>query len=157
MMGEGWGDFVACVINKKEVVGDWVTGLPGGIRRNQYSVDFPDNFGDLPNIPEVHDGGEVWCASLMEMKRNVGDDDMSVQLVIDALKVSPTNPSFLNMRDSILTALDDKLESNQMTAEKYNEVRRAIWRAFAKFGMGPQAQSNGASLNGILADFNPPT
>jgi extracellular elastinolytic metalloproteinase len=91
------------------------------------------------------------------MKRNVGDDDMSVQLVIDALKVSPTNPSFLNMRDSILTALDDKLESNQITAEKYNELRRAIWRAFAKFGMGPQAQSNGSSLNGILADFNPPT
>ena len=29
-------------------------------------------------------------------------------------------------------------------------------KSFAKFGMGPNAQSSGAQLWGIEADFNPP-
>ena len=156
MMGEGWGDYIACTINKKEVVGDWVINDPAGIRTHPYNADYPVNFGDLPTVPEVHDGGEVWCATLLEMNRNIKDDNMSAQLVVDALKISQPNPSFLNMRDSILTALDDKLDSNQITPKKHKDIRAAIWKSFAKFGMGPNAQTNGAQLDGIVADFNTP-
>jgi extracellular elastinolytic metalloproteinase len=60
------------------------------------------------------------------------------------------------MRDSILTALDDKLDSNQITPKKHKDIRAAIWKSFAKFGMGPNAQTNGAQLDGIVADFNTP-
>jgi len=161
-MGEGWGDYVACTINKKNVVGDWVVDNPRGIRHNKYDSNFPHNFGDLGKTVggvtynEVHNIGELWCATLLEMNRNINDNTLSMQLVVDALKLSPTNPSFLNMRDSILQSLDDKLTTDQISSTIHNQVKKAIWKAFAKFGMGPNASSNGAQLSGIIADFNEP-
>jgi len=161
-MGEGWSDYVACTINKKNVVGDWVVNNPDGIRNNKYDSSFPHNFGHLGksvngvNYNEVHNIGEIWCTTLVEMNRNINDDNLSMQLVVDALKLSPTNPSFLDMRDSILEALDDKLENNQINSEKHTQVKKGIWKAFAKFGMGPNASSNGPQLSGITTDFNEP-
>jgi extracellular elastinolytic metalloproteinase len=151
-MGEGWGDYVACTINKKEVVGDWVVNNSNGIRNNSYGSNFPHNFGHLGKTEdgvsygEVHNIGEVWCATLLEINRNINDDTLAMQLVVDALKLSPTNPSFLNMRDSILEALGDKLTDNQISTQQYRQIKNAIWKAFAKFGMGPNASSNGAQL-----------
>ena len=156
MMGEGWGDYVACTINKKDIVGDWVVNNPGGIRSHPYNSNYPKNFGDLPGTPEVHDGGEIWCATLLEMNRNTSDDNLAMQLVVDALKISKPNPSFLNMRDAILIALEDKLNAGQIDAAKYDNMRNGIWKSFAKFGMGPNAQSNGAQLDGVVTDFNMP-
>ena len=79
-----------------------------------------------------------------------------MQLVVDALKLSPTNPSFLEMRDSILAALDAMLTAEKLDSGEHVGARGGIWTAFAKFGMGPGARSNGASLSGIVADFNTP-
>lgn len=64
-MGEGWGDYIACTINETEVVGDWVVGDPAGIRGFRYDSSFPDNFSDLRTgrYTEVHNIGEIWCAS----------------------------------------------------------------------------------------------
>ena len=164
---EGIADWTACTINKKEVVADWSTGKPGGFRHNRYDSNFPHNFGHLGRIVDgidysgndEHTTGEIICATLMEMNRNIGNDTLAMQLVVDALKIAPTNPSFLNMRDSILTALDDKLNADppQLNASQHKDARNAIWRAFANFGMGSNAQSNGSQLNGIVADFNIPS
>jgi extracellular elastinolytic metalloproteinase len=156
-MGEGWGDFNACTLNDTTVVGAWVVDRPGGIRRFPYDSNFPDHFGLLGTgrYTEVHNIGEIWCATLMEMRRNIGKH-LAVQLVVDALKLSPANPSFLDMRDAILTALQHKALAGQLTAAEQDIARRGIWQAFAKFGMGPAARSNGASLSGIVADFNMP-
>jgi extracellular elastinolytic metalloproteinase len=165
-MGEGWGDYIACTINDTTVIGAWVFKRPGGLRRFAYDSNFPDTFANLGSgrYTEVHNIGEIWCATLMEMNRNLvaalGDRrravNLGVQLVVDALKLSPANPSFLDMRDSILAALESKVAAHQLTLADRNTVLRAIWTAFAKFGMGPQARSNGASLFGIQADFNRP-
>jgi extracellular elastinolytic metalloproteinase len=161
-MGEGWGDYIACCINNKEVVGDWVVNDPTGIRNNRYTSAFPHNFGHLGrtvggvDYSEVHNIGEIWCATLLEMNRNLNDIPLSMQLVVDALKLSPTNPSFLNMRDSILKALDDKLANNELSSEQHSIAKTGIWKAFAKFGMGPTASSNGSQLDGIVPDFNVP-
>jgi extracellular elastinolytic metalloproteinase len=156
-MGEGWGDYIACTINDDTVVGAWVVNRPGGIRGFRYNSDFPDNFGDLGTgrYSEVHNIGEIWCAMLMEMNRNIGAE-LGLQLVVDALKLSPTNPSFLEMRDSIMAALDAMLTAGKLNPDKHSETRSGIWTAFAKFGMGPNAQSNGSSLSGIVVDFNTP-
>jgi extracellular elastinolytic metalloproteinase len=158
-MGEGWSDYIACTINNTTVVGPWVTNRPGGIRKFAYDSDFQDNFRDLGTGRYIeeneHDIGEIWCATLMEMNRNIGAD-LGVQLVVDALKLSPTNPSFLEMRDSILAALDGMLTAGKLSADEHSEARSGIWTAFAKFGMGPGARSNGASLSGIVADFDTP-
>ena len=156
-MGEGWGDYDACTINNSTVVGAWVVNQAGGIRGFPYDSNFPDNFGNLGTgrYTEVHNIGEIWCATLMEMTRNIGKA-LGVQLVVDALKLSPANPSFLDMRDAILRALDNMLAAGQLNAGQHFTVWLGIWRAFAKFGMGPGAQSNGAQLTGIVADFNLP-
>jgi extracellular elastinolytic metalloproteinase len=156
-MGEGWGDYVACTINDTTVVGDWVVDNPEGIRGFPYDSDFPDNFGDLGTgrYDEEHNIGEIWCATLLEMNRKIGRT-LGPQLVVDALKLSPANPSFLDMRDAILAALDGRLSSGQLSQSEHDEALAGIWEAFARFGMGPGARSEGAFLSGIVADFTLP-
>jgi len=164
-MGEGWSDYFACTINNRIIVGDWVTDNPNGIRGFPYDSNFPDNFGDLGTgrysgfLPDgrrrPHPIGEIWCATLLEMNRNIGED-LGAQLVLDALKLTPANPSFLDARDALLEALDDKHEAGQISFDDYQAIQNGIWQAFAQFGMGVNAQSNGASLSGIVADFNMP-
>ena len=156
-MGEGWGDYIACTINNSVVVGDWVVNNPGGIRGFAYDSNFPDTFGNIGTgrYDRVHNIGEIWCATLLELNRRIGKV-LALQLVIDALKLSPSNPSFLDMRDALLMALDDKFDSNQLTEEEYQQAETDMWSVFAKFGMGPAAQSAGAMLMGIVPDFSPP-
>jgi extracellular elastinolytic metalloproteinase len=156
-MGEGWSDYVACSVNGSIVVGDWVVGNPGGIRDFPYDTNFPDTFADLGSgrYSEVHNIGEIWCATLMELNRRVGRTLM-LQLVVDALKLTPANPSFLDARDAILRALDDRLAAGQIPPADHVRARDEAWKVFARFGMGPRAQSNGASLSGIVGDFQPP-
>ncbi len=156
-MGEGWGDYVACTINETTVVGSWVLDNATGIRGFPYDSDFPDNFGDLGTgrYHKVHNIGEIWCATLMELNRRIGAE-LAVRLVVDALKLSPANPSFLNMRDAILATLDNMLAAEQVDEGRHRKAADGTWAAFAKFGMGPDATSNGAQLTGIQADFNEP-
>ena len=156
-MGEGWGDFVACIINNTTVVGDWVVENPRGIRGFPYDSNFPDGFGQLGTgrYTGVHNIGEVWCATLMEMSRRIGKD-LAMQLVVDALKLSPANPSFLNMRDALFAGLDHMRTAGQLTDDEHEATLTGMWGAFAKFGMGPAARSNGAQLTGIVADNNMP-
>jgi extracellular elastinolytic metalloproteinase len=153
-MGEGWGDYIACTINNSTVVGAWVVNQSGGIRGFPYDSNFPDTFGDLGTgrYTEVHNIGEIWCATLLEMNRKIGVT-LGVQLVVDALKLSPANPSFLDMRDAILVALDNKLAAGQLSSGAHATARGDIRGVFARFGMGPGARSNGANLSGIVADF----
>ena len=166
-MHEGTADLISCTITNKTVTGNWVVDDPRGIRNNRYDSNFPHNFGHLGtqvnvgnrtiDYSEVHNGGEIWCATLMEMNRNIGSK-LGVQLVVDALKIVQTSPSFLNMRDAIVAALDSKLKAESpMDPSEHKKARNGIWKAFAKFGMGPAAQSNGGSFSGIRADFNVPS
>jgi subtilisin-like proprotein convertase family protein len=83
-------------------------------------------------------------------------DVFAVGLVVDALKLSPANPSLLDMRDAILLALDHKLAADQLTTPEHTSVRRKIWTVFARFGMGINAQSNGPFLSGIIASTTAP-
>jgi hypothetical protein len=153
-MGEGWGDYIGCVINGTTVVGNWVVDNPMGIRGFPYDANFPDHFGSLGTgrYTGVHAIGEVWCATLMELNRRT-DSMFALQLVVDALKLSPANPSFLNMRDAILSALENLRLAGLVSTGQHAAAWLAIWGSFAKFGMGPKATSNGAQLTGIQADF----
>ncbi|MEN6428245.1 MAG: M36 family metallopeptidase [Phycisphaerales bacterium] len=156
-MGEGWSDYIPCTINNTVVVGDWVVSDPAGIRGFPYDSNFPDHFGKLGTgrYDEEHNIGEIWCATLLEMNRNIGVH-LGLQLVVDALKLTPANPSFLDGRDAILAALDSMRQGGKLTDNQFEAARDGIWKAFAKFGMGPAAQSNGASLFGVVADFSVP-
>jgi len=153
-MGEGWSDYVPCTILDTTVVGSWVMDNPQGLREFPYDSEFPDSFGDVGSgrYTAVHNIGELWCATLMEINRRIGSN-VAMQLVVDALKLSAANPSFLNMRDAILDA-----EANMRAAGKIDgeDIRHNLWRVFARFGMGPGAGSNGAQLDGIVADNSLP-
>jgi extracellular elastinolytic metalloproteinase len=156
-MGEGWSDYMACMLNNSTVVGDWVVNNPAGIRGFPYDSAFPDGFGDLGTgrYREVHNIGEIWCATLLEVSRQI-DRGLALQLVVDALKLTPPNPSFLAARDAIFLALDHTLVVGVITAAVHTQTKKTMWSVFAHFGMGPAARSNGAQLSGIVADYNTP-
>jgi len=174
-MGEGWSDYFALTIQnhgrteERVTIGDWAIDRPGkGIRKLPYDDKFPDHFGMIgkDRYTRVHNLGEIWCAAMMQMNRElakvVGDKDLGHelgwQLVIDGLKMTPANPSFLDARDAIFHALDDMARRRDapMSPEVHRAARKALWTTFSRFGMGPAAQSNLASLTGIVADFNLP-
>jgi extracellular elastinolytic metalloproteinase len=148
----------------KTVIGDWVANRAGGIRRAPYDDNYPFGYDSLAGETDEHAVGEVWCAALMKMTRGIrsvlGNDrsgyQLAWQLVVDGLKLTPPNPTFLDARDAILRALDDLKASGRIGADLHGKVRRACWEAFARFGMGAAAQSRDAGLDGIVADGTVP-
>lgn len=157
-MGEGWSDYVACTINGSIVVGNWVLNNPAGIRGFPYDSNFPDHFGMLGTgrYNEVHNNGEIWCAALVELNRRIGAA-LAIQVVVDGLKLTPANPNYLQARDAILAALENKARAERWGGNVRRQRLHQAWRAFAKFGMGFRARS-GASTGtaGIAADFTVP-
>ncbi len=91
---------------------------------------------------EVHNAGSVWALSLWEVRARViadpagaggnvaiGNETM-LQLVTDALKLTPANPSFIDARDALIVA-------DCATNGCANE--RSIWAGFADRGLGYRA------------------
>jgi extracellular elastinolytic metalloproteinase len=157
-MGEGWSDYFACIALGKNVVGDWVVNRPTGIRKFRYDENFPDTYADLGTgryaDGEPHNLGELWCATLMSLSRQVGAWPFT-QIVVDALKLTSANPSFLAARDAILLAADHHAHA-QGVADPAGFVN-TLWQVFARYGMGPGARTDGANvLTGIVADFEAP-
>lgn len=91
----------------------------------------------------------------MNSNREIGEE-LALHLVVNALKLSPANPSFLDMRDAIFAELDNRLDAGLLSAGEHASARHGIWKAFGKFGMGVNARSNGASLFGIQEDSTIP-
>lgn len=171
-MGEGWSDYFALTIqnfnlpNERTVTGDWVLDNPAGIRIAPYDDNYPATYGRLGTPPYVgeHPVGEIWCATLMKINRDLGaalgdkrrGHLLGWQLVVDGMKLTPANPSFLDARDAILRALEGQKSAGKLSPDDHRKALRVLWRAFARFGMGPNASSVGASLVGIVEDRNPP-
>jgi extracellular elastinolytic metalloproteinase len=156
-MGEGWGDYVACTLTGRAVIGSWVTDDDLGMRRFPYDAAFPvtqANLGILATLG-TYEIGELWCATLMETTRRVGRA-LGLQLMLDALKGLPANPTLLDGRDAILAAADDLREAAELSDEDHSRVRASIWGAFALFGMGLNAQVVGPQVSGAVADETVP-
>ncbi len=78
-----------------------------------------------------------------------GGNNIAMQLVVDALKLQPCGPTFLDTRDATLLA--DEIA--------YDGIHQCdIWEAFARRGMGVGASDGGSSTNlsGIIQDFTLP-
>jgi uncharacterized repeat protein (TIGR03803 family) len=149
-----------------------------GIRRYPYSTDLTKNpltfrdidpsqasphtgiplsplFGSSNSNPsEVHNVGEVWCMTLWECRANLvakhgpGGAQMILQLVTDAMKLSPANPNLLQSRDAVIQA--DLVSSGGAN-------RIELWAAFAKRGMGASATSPASSTTtGVVEAFDVP-
>ena len=179
-LGEAWSDFFALTMQnidrttERVVSGDWVSGNAGGIRKFPYDSNFPDGFGaigtgryrfDGSGRPQVHNIGEIWCATLMEWTRRVvsalGNKERAYaivwQSVMDGLKLTPVNPSFLDARDAVLQALQDLVDGGLISAPEFDGTRRQAWETFAHFEMGMNAESDGAGFNGIVGNQDLPS
>jgi extracellular elastinolytic metalloproteinase len=176
-MGEGWSDFFALTIvnyfrslkgqPEKTVIGDWVVNGSQGIRTASYDDNYPTKYGDIASLPrnpdtglpDEHATGEIWCAALLMMTRGIraglGHDvdgyRLAWQIVVDGLKLTPANPSFLQARDAILLALKDLRDQHRIPQATHQVALRAAWKAFANFGMGVDASSEDAGVDGIVA------
>ncbi len=147
-----------------------------GIRTQKYSYDMSVNthtYSSIVGISSVHLIGEVWASVLWDLNwalisgnsldpaiktaglgfnadltSDQGGNNLAMKLVVQALKMQPTNPTFLQARDAILAA--DKL----LTGGKYQDT---IWYVFARRGMGVNAVDQGGSNATILqAAFDQP-
>ncbi|PZF91884.1 M36 family metallopeptidase [Micromonospora deserti] len=154
-MGEGWGDWYALnylyggKLATTAVVGQHVTGNASrGIRNWGYDQN-PTGFGDIGydlGGPEVHSDGEIWTTILWDMRKALvarygesAGGEMAARLVTDAMPLSPADPSFVDMRDAIRTALDNRYHSRS----DYAALVDVVYGAFAKRGLGVHAETEG--------------
>jgi uncharacterized protein (TIGR03437 family) len=165
-MGEGWSDYFSLALLREEAdnldgsyaVGQYaLNNYTRGIRRFPYSTNpqvYPYNFGDISRSTQVHAVGEIWCNTLMEMRAQLirrhgyrEGQRQSIQLVVDGLKLTPINPTFLDARNAILLA--DKVNNGSAN-------QCLIWQAFSKRGMGFSASAIDSSDGSPAESFDMP-
>ncbi|KAI9199671.1 Fungalysin metallopeptidase-domain-containing protein [Polychytrium aggregatum] len=163
-MGEGWSDFYAITFrmtasntrNDNMVVGQYVSGSAGGVRTFPYSTSLstnPETYSFLArsDTQEIHKIGEIWASMLYEIYWNLVDklgfdpnlqnasggkgNTMMLQILTNALKLQPCNPTFVQARDAVLTA-----ELNLSKGNNHCE----IYAGFAKRGLGFSAKDDGS-------------
>ncbi len=170
-LGEGWSDFQSLMIHARPeddlsrphpVGGYLVNDFAQGIRSQPYSAnraDFNRTFGDIgqeiPGFgPEIHLAGEIICNALFQAYgRLVGRIGFvegrraTMQLFVDACKLCPANPTYLDFRDAMLDA-DQNRFAGANTAD--------LWFAFAAHGMGVNARTTGVNDLRPVEDFSTP-
>lgn len=157
-MGEGWSDALALVFQQKptnkrtDVFPNAQYAYGRNNRRYLYSTNLTVNpslysYIDREDYAEVHSKGEVWAVILMEVYWNLVDrlgftadlysasiekgNTLFLQLMINGMKLQPCDPTFIQARDAFLQA--------EVSLTKGVHVC-AIWRGFAKRGLGYSAQ-----------------
>ena len=180
--GEGWSDFFGLMLTmadhnsngtiEKTILGEGIRSIgayvlgnganESGVRPAYYSYNMDCTtancndytYGDVPNMPEPHGVGFIWCTMLWDMTLDLIDqhgfeadiynipsnvanhkgNTRALNLVLEGLKLTPCNPTFPQMREAILdadTAIYGAGNSN------------LIWAAFARRGLGYSATSGG--------------
>ncbi len=173
--GEGWSDFWALVLFADETdtrattrgVGNYLIFEDengSGIRNFPYSTDLlvnPQTYADINGTNVPHGVGEIWAGMLWELYWNLvdkhgfdtdlyngtGGNNLTIQLMIDGLKLQGCAPTFVAARDAILTA-----DANDNGGANACE----IWRAFAKRGVGTGASAGTTAVGDETEDFTVP-
>lgn len=167
--------------NDARGIGTYVSNQPNngpGIRQFRYSTDMTVNphtfadtndqwFTDADGFEQVnvHGLGSVWCVMLWDLAWNyidkygynsniyngTGGNNKVMRLVIDAMKLTPANPSLIQCRNAIIQA-----DQNTTGGQDYC----MIWETFARRGMGVNATSGSiAGAPGVqdqVEDFTEP-
>ncbi len=130
------------------------TACPGGAETGVGGYTLGD-FGHVFGLPEVHADGEIWAETLWDLREALeirfGDDVLASQLaeilVSDGMRLSPPEPTMLDMRNAILAA--DQIDFGAFLHE-------LIWDVFRKRGMGYFAAATDGSDTRPAEDFSPP-
>jgi hypothetical protein len=104
------------------------------------------DYGNVAGGVEVHADGEIWAQTLWDLRRKLHSKKTEA-LVTRAMELAPYNPSFIDMRNAILVA-DTALDNGAH--------HHAIWKVFAKRGMGFRAGSLGGNDVSPAASFAMP-
>ena len=175
-MGEGWSDFFGLMMQMKagdnpeasRGIGTFVFSEPidgVGIRTYPYSTSFslnPHTFADTNTEVVPHGVGSVWAAMLWDLAwayvgkygfdsniyTGTGGNNKVMRLVLDAIKLQPCSPTFVQGRDAIIAA-------DQATTGGQDFC--LIWEVFARRGLGVAASSgSGTSTTDQIEDFTEP-
>ena len=104
---------------------------------------------------QVHNIGEVWCMTLLEMRARfinrlghaVGNQQ-ALQLVTDGMKLDSANPTLIEGRNSILAA---NCAAGGTSADELD-----IWQGFATRGLGASASAVSSSSSSVVEAFDLP-
>jgi subtilisin-like proprotein convertase family protein len=118
---------------------------PGGFTFGDMGHTVAYNNNPLAPAFEVHADGEIWLETLWDLRTAVGATTAR-GLITSAMRVSPANPSFLDMRDAIL----------QADAVAGGANHSQIWSVFANRGMGFSAVTTGANATRGHQEFDAP-
>ena len=121
-----------------------------------WHVNVPRNptYAATQDATQVHYQGTVWSVTLWELRANlilkhgfaVGND-RAMFLVLEGMKLSPANPSFIQARDGII----------QATLVNHPTDLGEVWTAFAKRGMGDGATAPASTTTtGIVESYAVP-
>ncbi|MGA8248295.1 MAG: M36 family metallopeptidase [Nocardioides sp.] len=106
-------------------------------------------YGDFPTIvggPEVHGSGEIWGQTLWDLRTRFGHR-VADTLITRGMSLAADDPDFLDMRNAIIRA--DLVAFN-------GAHKRALWKVFAKRGMGFYAGSINSDDSTPASDFHTP-
>jgi VCBS repeat-containing protein len=144
-IGEGMSDVLAILINGNDVVGEYSTDDPGGIRSAPYTG-YPRTYGNFQSTLGVHRNGEIYAAAVWRVWElfklaGVPQDDL-FDYLIDGMNYTPMGPTMEAMRDGILQA-----------AARSGDVC-LIWAGFAELGIGVDAEGTSSSV--VTESFDVP-
>ena len=112
-----------------------------------------DAFGKIAGGPEPHADGEIWAQTLTEIRRALiakhGAEEgerRTLAYVTGGLRLSPPEPSFLDMRNSILL-------TDSIAGRRDHDL---LWDVFRRRGMGYLAQATSGFDETPVADFTAP-
>jgi extracellular elastinolytic metalloproteinase len=125
-------------------VGQAVATCPGGFDTGGQGGFTYGDYGKVFTGPEVHSDGEIWVQTLWDLRDALGSSTTE-GIVTEGMRLSPPNPSFLEMRNAIIQA-----DAGAHTA--------TIWAVFAHRGMGFFAGATNGDDARPVEDFSvPPT
>ena len=117
---------------------------PGGVATAAGGYTLGD-FGKIFEGPEVHADGELWAETLWDLRQAVGSD-VAETLVTNGMRLSPPEPSMLDMRNSILAA--EQANGGGLHDE--------VWEVFRVRGMGYRAAVSDGNDTEPVEDFTLP-
>ena len=145
-----------------------------GIRTRPYSTDMTINdhtYNSIKAAVEPHGVGEIWATYLWDLYWNLvdkhgfnpnvyedwttGGNNLTMQLVVDGMKMAPCEPGFVDARNAIIAA--DQALTGDVARGVPGENECLIWRTFARRGLGASAkQGNPQSKTDGVEAYNVP-
>jgi extracellular elastinolytic metalloproteinase len=138
----------------------WLAGGPPGLRTRSY-LDYDQTYRFLKKSKmDATTAGEVWCATLLDLNRALGQgdadrgDELGWKLVFDSLAFlhpGEKGPHFLHARNAVLCAFDALVAAGTLGAD----LREAVLEVFQRRGMGGDATSRNARFKSAEEGFGP--